>query len=137
MHMRVLDMLHYALLYWLRYPMNLRVEKKIQTEFSICLITAKRILERLGIQTSSSFVNFIIIAISFQNPIEDINPVEFLKQVANQSRNQNALFAENFLKMSNVESTCIRQEFCKIASVSQIKDLVSLEQQYTAKQTVR
>ena len=85
----------------------------------------------------SEYINFIIIAISFQNPIEDINPVEFLKQVANQSRNQNALFAENFLKMSNVESTCIRQGFCKIASVSQIKDLVSLEQHYTAKQTVR
>ena len=82
-------------------------------------------------------MNFIIITVSFQNPIEDIDPAEFLKDVANQGRNQNALFAENFLKMSSVESTCIRQGFCKIASVSESNNLVSLEQHYTAKQTVR
>ena len=57
--------------------------------------------------------------------------------MTNQSKNQNAVFAENFLKMSNVESACVRQEFCQIASVFASKNLVSYEQQYAAKQTVR
>ena len=78
-----------------------------------------------------------MISFLFQTLVEDIDPATFLLSVSTQGQKQNAIFAENYLTMSNVESSCMRQSFCKIASISGNQNLFTEEQHYAAKVTIR